>query len=102
VRDAAEAARAVDGYLELARRLAEAPPTASVALDLSLATHDAPLRDGLLAELGPMDVEMLLGVRPEDHAPLLARGVTPRLYVPYGRDWFRYWMRRVAESQGAG
>jgi len=33
---------------------------------------------------------------------LLARGVTPRLYVPYGRDWFRYWMRRVAESQGAG
>jgi proline dehydrogenase len=49
-----------------------------------------------------MDVEMLLGVRPEDHAPLLARGVTSRLYVPYGRDWFRYWMRRVAESQGAG
>ena len=49
-----------------------------------------------------MYVEMLLGVRPEDHAPLLARGVAPRLYVPYGRDWFRYWMRRVAESQGAG
>ena len=69
---------------------------------VTLATHDAALRDGLLAELGLMDVEMLLGVRPEDHAPLLARGVTPRLYVPYGRDWFRYWMRRVAESQGAG
>ena len=32
VRDAAEAERAVDGYLELARRLSEAPPTASVAL----------------------------------------------------------------------
>ena len=29
------------------------------------------------------------------------RGAQPRLYVPYGRDWFRYWMRRVAESQGA-
>jgi proline dehydrogenase len=29
VRDAAEAERAVDGYLELARRLSEAPPTAS-------------------------------------------------------------------------
>src|SRR6202040_4359174 len=69
---------------------------------VTLATHDAALRDGLLAELGPMDVEMLLGVRPEDHGPLRARGVTPRLYVPYGRDWFRYWMRRVAESQGAG
>jgi len=51
---------------------------------------------------GPFGMALLLGVRPEDHAPLLARGVTPRLYVPYGRDWFCYWMRRVAESQGAG
>jgi proline dehydrogenase len=23
-----------------------------------------------------------------------------RCYVPYGPDWFRYWMRRLAESQG--
>jgi proline dehydrogenase len=78
-----------DAYRRLARSLRAA------GARLTLATHDAALRDGLLAELGPMDVEMLLGVRPEDHAPLLARGVTPRLYVPYGRDWFRYWMRRV-------
>ena len=40
VRDAAEAERAVDGYLELARRLSEAPPTASVALDLSHVGQD--------------------------------------------------------------
>ena len=82
-----------DAYRRLARSLRAA------GARVTLATHDAALRDGLLTELGPMDVEMLLGVRPEDHAPLLARGVTPRLY---GRDWFRYWMRRVAESQGAG
>jgi hypothetical protein len=31
---------------------------------VTLATHDAALRDGLLAELGPMDVEMLLGSGP--------------------------------------
>jgi len=85
-----------DAYRRLARSLRTA------GARVTLATHDAALRDGLLAELGPMDVEMLLGVRPEDHALLLARGVTPRLYVPYGRDWFRNWMRRVAESQGAG
>jgi proline dehydrogenase len=86
-----------DAYRCLARTLRAA------GARVTLATHDAALRDGLLAELGPMDVEMLLlGVRPEDHAPLLARGVTPRLYVPYGRDWFHYWMRWVAESQGAG
>src|SRR5690242_2496304 len=40
VRHAAEAERAVDGYLALARRLPEAPPTASVALDLSHVGQD--------------------------------------------------------------
>jgi len=40
VRAAAEAERAVDGYLELARRLSEAPPTTSVALDLSHVGQD--------------------------------------------------------------
>src|SRR4030095_7709021 len=39
-RDAAEAEPAVDGYLELARRLSEAPPTASAALDLSHVGQD--------------------------------------------------------------
>jgi len=27
--------------------------------------------------------------------------VPTRVYVPYGPDWFRYWLRRVAESRGA-
>ncbi len=36
-----------------------------------------------------------------DHALELAgRGYQVRIYVPYGADWFGYWMRRVAESQG--
>jgi proline dehydrogenase len=34
-------------------------------------------------------------------AELVARGVPVRVYVPFGGDWFRYWMRRVAESRGA-
>ena len=32
---------------------------------------------------------------------LNARGVPTRVYVPYGPAWYRYWMRRVAESRGA-
>ena len=28
------------------------------------------------------------------------RGVPVRMYVPYGQDWFRYAMRRFAESLG--
>ena len=32
---------------------------------------------------------------------LAGRGLPVRVYVPFGQDWFRYWMRRLAESRGA-
>ena len=32
---------------------------------------------------------------------LVARRIPVRVYVPFGNDWFRYWMRRLAESRGA-
>jgi proline dehydrogenase len=82
-------------YLRLAHRLADA------AGPFALATHDGVLREALLAALGPVTVEQLLGVRPDVIADLTERGVPARVYVPFGRDWFRYWMRRVAESRGA-
>jgi proline dehydrogenase len=82
-------------YLRLAHRLAERGG------DFSLATHDAVLREAVLAALGPRPVEQLLGVRPNQLDELVARGVPVRVYVPFGGDWFRYWMRRVAESRGA-
>jgi len=65
-----------------------------------VATHDGRLREALLA-LGPVPVEQLLGVRPGALHQLHARGVPTRVYVPYGPDWFRYWLRRVGESRGA-
>jgi proline dehydrogenase len=83
-------------YVGLAHALAKA------GARLAIATHDAVLREALLAALGDIPVEMLLGVRSEDARALVRRGVPVRLYVPYGTDWFRYWMRRVAEAQGAG
>ncbi|HXP57446.1 MAG TPA: proline dehydrogenase family protein [Streptosporangiaceae bacterium] len=67
----------------------------------ALATHDGVLREALLLALGPTPVEQLLGVRPEVLGELVARPVPVRVYVPFGRAWFRYWMRRVAESRGA-
>jgi proline dehydrogenase len=82
-------------YLRLAHRLHGA------GASLALATHDPVLREALLAALGPLPVEVLLGVRPDDGRDLVARGVPVRVYVPFGEDWFRYWLRRVAESQGA-
>jgi proline dehydrogenase len=81
-------------YLRLAHRLAEA------GASYALATHDGVLREALLAALGPVRVEQLLGVRPDVVDDLISRGVPIRVYVPFGKDWFRYWMRRLAESRG--
>ena len=82
-------------FVELAHRLQRGGAT------LYLATHDRVLREALLPALPGVGVEMLLGVRPEDHAGLVARGVPVRVYVPYGDEWFRYAMRRAAEWRGA-
>lgn len=71
-------------------------------MTFSLATHDPTLREALLLALGSLPIEMLLGVREADARALVRRGLPGRCYVPYGRDWFRYWMRRLAESQGTG
>jgi len=82
-------------FLKLAHRLA------ATEASFSLATHDGVLREALLAALGPRQVEQLLGVRPDALADLVSRDVPVRVYVPFGEGWFRYWMRRVAESRGA-
>jgi proline dehydrogenase len=58
------------------------------------------LREELLLALGPSPVEQLLGVRPEVLDELRAHDVPTRVYVPYGPSWFRYWLRRLAESRG--
>jgi proline dehydrogenase len=82
-------------YLRLAYGLAER------GAEFALATHDGVLREALLAALGLRPVEQLLGVRSEALDELVSRGVPVRVYVPFGHDWFRYWMRRLAESRGA-
>ncbi len=82
-------------FLRLGSLLAEKGAT------WSMATHDGRLREALLMALGSVPVEQLLGVRPEVLDDLHRRGIATRVYVPYGANWFRYWMRRLAESRGA-
>ncbi|TFV85724.1 proline dehydrogenase family protein [Blastococcus sp. CT_GayMR16] len=82
-------------YLVLAARLAAAGGPWSAA------THDRRLQEALQLQHGPTPVEQLLGVRPEVLDDLASRGIPTRVYLPYGPNWFRYWMRRVAESRGA-
>lgn len=43
------------------------------------------------------EFQMLYGIRPERHETLKDEGYTMRVYVPYGTDWFGYFMRRLAE-----
>jgi proline dehydrogenase len=81
-------------YAALARRLHIA------GADVALATHDPLLRAQLLAEMPGARCELLLGIDPGGAARLAAAGHDVRVYVPFGRDWFRYFMRRRADAQG--
>ena len=72
---------------------------------VGIATHDEYLACaavGLVDKHGvPRDryeFQMLLGVDDELRHILLAAGHRLRVYVPYGRDWYPYSMRRLREN----
>jgi proline dehydrogenase len=43
------------------------------------------------------EFQMLHGIRPELHRTLLDLGVRLRVLVPFGEDWYGYFVRRLAE-----
>jgi len=43
------------------------------------------------------EFQMLYGIRPDLQRALIREGYRMRVYIPYGRDWFPYFMRRLAE-----
>lgn len=43
------------------------------------------------------EFQMLYGIRNEAQEKLAKEGYKMRVYVPYGRDWYGYFMRRLAE-----
>jgi proline dehydrogenase len=72
---------------------------------VGIATHDDRLIDEALAlverrGLGRDDYEfqMLLGVRPELGNELVGEGHRLRIYVPFGRRWYEYSIRRLQEN----
>ncbi|MFC3896373.1 proline dehydrogenase family protein [Lentzea rhizosphaerae] len=53
-----------------------------------------------LASVRPKDsyeFQMLYGIRPEEQRRIAAEGNRMRVYVPYGDEWYGYFMRRLAE-----
>lgn len=69
-----------------------------------IATHDPRLIDIAMA-LGKRngrssddrEFQMLYGMRPAEQRRLAELGHRVRVYVPYGREWYGYLMRRLAE-----
>jgi len=43
------------------------------------------------------EFQMLYGIRPEKQLEIVNEGYKMRVYVPYGTDWYGYFMRRMAE-----
>jgi proline dehydrogenase len=69
-----------------------------------IATHDprmiaATIRHAAAKQISKDDFEfqMLYGVRTDLQRRLVRDGFRVRVYIPYGRDWFPYFMRRLAE-----
>ena len=70
----------------------------------AIATHDPAMHSlaiDLAAEqgLGPekFEFQLLYGVRRDLQASLVSRGYRVRVYIPFGREWFPYFMRRLGE-----
>jgi proline dehydrogenase len=70
----------------------------------AIATHDEALIEHAIAfarerEIAPerLQFQMLYGVRPALQLDLVRRGYAVLVAAPYGPDWYRYLMRRLAE-----
>lgn len=69
-----------------------------------VATHDPALIRGAREFIASRDVplervefQMLHGIRRDLQASLADEGLPVRIYVPYGTDWYPYFVRRLAE-----
>ncbi len=67
-------------------------------------THDRAMVAAILdfaraSKIGPdrFEFQMLYGVGRRLQRELLQQGYRVRIYVPYGREWYPYFMRRLAE-----
>ncbi|MHB1610914.1 MAG: proline dehydrogenase family protein [Sulfobacillus sp.] len=70
----------------------------------AIATHDdaviETIKDFIHANkipLGRLEFQMLYGIRSELAEQLVRENYPVRIYVPFGNDWFAYFMRRLAE-----
>jgi proline dehydrogenase len=72
---------------------------------VAIATHDAPLLEAnrnLVETMGTppgrYEFQMLLGVTESLRDRIVRMGLPLRVYVPFGRDWYAYSIRRLREN----
>jgi proline dehydrogenase len=85
-------------YILLSQMLLESP------IYHGLATHDEAMIAAAKAfarqhgiEPSRFEFQMLYGVRRDLQRNLVREGYNVRVYVPFGREWYPYFMRRLAE-----
>jgi len=63
------------------------------------AMHELAIRTAADRGLGQdrFEFQLLYGVRRDLQASLVSRGYRVRVYIPFGREWFPYFMRRLGE-----
>lgn len=94
-------------YLKLSEIFLDANGDAqhvSTGAHLALATHDAKIIDWAKQYIKEHNIpydrfefQMLYGIRSDLQHQLIKEGYTMRVYVPYGAQWYPYFMRRLAE-----
>jgi proline dehydrogenase len=69
-----------------------------------LATHDEAIVDAMRAFVAEKNLpkelfefQMLYGIRRDLQRKLVAEGYGVRVYIPFGAEWYPYFMRRLAE-----
>ena len=90
---------AVDSnYIKLSQVLLES------SIYHGLATHDEAMVAAAKSYVREHDIapsrfefQMLYGVRRDLQRKLVAEGYNVRVYIPFGREWYPYFMRRLAE-----
>jgi len=85
-------------YARMTRRLLDAGSYPAIATHdpamIALARRHA-LEGGIATDR--FEFQMLYGIRRDLQSELLASGYRVRLYLPFGREWFPYFMRRLGE-----
>lgn len=65
--------------------------------DMRLITRAAERARELRIAPDTFEIQMLYGIRHDLHRPIQERGLTLRVLVPFGEEWYGYFVRRLAE-----